>query len=245
MNDHAVLFDLGNTLVEYYELADFPPILEGCLRHACDEWALSLSPTAFHAVYERAKQLNRERTDHVVQPLAERLEVLLGKPLPASRRDAVCAAFLRPILARAKLNPAAVPLLRALRGRGAYVGLVSNTPWGSPAEPWRAELERHGLSVWLDACVFCVDVGFRKPHIAPFRRALELLDVTAEQTVFVGDDPAWDVTGARAAGLTPLLLDPRGRSARGSCAAIAHLDEVLTFLDRRRNGRGERQGDHP
>ena len=71
--------------------------------------------------------------------------------------------------------PRAVPLLEALRGHGIKTAIVSNTPWGSPAGAWRAELTRHGLLNKVDATVFCMDVGWRKPHRAPFERALSLL----------------------------------------------------------------------
>ena len=57
---------------------------------------------------------------------------------------------------------------QALRSRGIKTAIVSNTPWGSPADAWRAELTRHGLLDKVDATVFCMDVGWRKPHRAPF-----------------------------------------------------------------------------
>ena len=70
----------------------------------------------------------------------------------------------------------------------------------------------------MDAAVFCVDVGYRKPHPAPVRRALALLDVPATEAVFVGDDPRWDVAGAQAAGVRPILLGDKepGKHAGGS-----------------------------
>ena len=51
-----------------------------------------------------------------------------------------------------------------------------------------------------------VFVGYRKPHCAPFERALSLLGVRAGEAVFVGDDPRWDVLGAKQAGIQPILL---------------------------------------
>lgn len=41
----------------------------------------------------------------------------------------------------------------------------------------------------------------RKPDPAPFRRALELLDLPAENVVHIGDRPAKDVVGARGVGM--------------------------------------------
>src|SRR5690349_756372 len=83
---------------------------------------------------------------------------------------------------------------------------LGNTPWGSLRTHWRAELERHGLLARIDAVVFCMDVGWRKPHRAPFDRALSLLGVAASEALFVGDFPRWDAAGAQAAGIRPVLL---------------------------------------
>lgn len=227
----AVLFDLGNTLVGYYDLGEFPPILAQCLGRVCEVLSLSKTDDSFLDLCRRAALLDSEAADHVVRPLAARLQALFGAALPAWQHDAVAAAFMEPIFARAKLDPHTLPVLRALRERGVRIGLVSNTPWGSSASAWHAELSRHGLLALLDAVVFCVDVGFRKPHPAPFERALELLDVAPDRTLFVGDDRTWDVAGARGAGLTPVLLDPGSGAPPEGGATIAGLQHLLGFFD--------------
>jgi FMN phosphatase YigB (HAD superfamily) len=82
----AVLFDLGNTLVNYYGSSEFPPILRNCLRQAVSA---------------------------------------------------------------------------ARRGQDRY---RVEYPLGGPAASWKEELARHGRLDQVDAVVFCVDVGWRKPH---------------------------------------------------------------------------------
>ena len=107
---------------------------------------------------------------------------------------------------------------------------MSNTPWGSPAASWKEELARHGLLDQVDAVVFCVDVGWRKPHPAPFQRALTRLEVPASEAIFVGDDPRWDVLGAESVGLHPLLLLNGSAVGFPSCTTIARLEEVLSWI---------------
>ena len=202
----AVLFDLGNTLVSYYAAADFAPILRKCLRGCI--------PNLGHdwrgdedEIFRRALALNTERADYSVWPLAQRLSLLFSREISdQATQDALAAAFLEPIFATAVVDPEALSTLASLRADGFVTAIVSNTPWGSPAPPWRAELARHGLLAAVDAVVFCADVGYRKPHRVPFERALDLLGVGAEEAVFVGDDPHWDVAGARQAGMQPMLL---------------------------------------
>jgi putative hydrolase of the HAD superfamily len=92
-------------------------------------------------------------------------------------------------------------LLETLRGDGLKVGLVSN----AVDPPWllHRDLEQAGVAQRLDAAVFSSEVGWRKPHPAPFERALELLGgVDPPNALFVGDSLANDVAGAGALGMT-------------------------------------------
>jgi putative hydrolase of the HAD superfamily len=180
-------------------------------------------------LFERALELNIERADHAVWPLAERLGRLFGSSAAHPEiLEQLTAAFLKPILATAIVDSSALAVLAALRERGVRTAVVSNTPWGTPAPLWRAELGRHGLLEAVDAAVFCVDVGYRKPHPAPIERALSLLGIPATDAAFIGDDPRWDVLGAQRAGVRPILLArQRPASVSDTVAVIATLDEVL------------------
>lgn len=229
----AVLFDLGNTLVSYYKAADFPPVLERCVaaaRTVLDEQPELRAADAV-AAYARALQANAEHPDHRVRPLAERLlEVfdLDARRVPTELLARLGAAFLAPIFATARVDAAALDVLRQINRLGIKTAIVSNTPWGTPAAVWRAELARHGLLERVDAAVFCVDVGRRKPAAEPFARALTLLGVAPKRAWFVGDDPVWDVAGARAAGLRPVLLS--ARPGPESCLRVATLGELVPLL---------------
>jgi len=228
----AILFDLGNTLVHYYTSGEFPLVLRRCLR----ECASVLGQTAGHArdedLFERALLLNREQRDYAVWPLADRLRELFGAygSIDEASAEALGTAFLKPIFAMARLDPQAVPLLESLRARGIKTAIVSNTPWGSPAGAWRAELTRHGLLDKVDASVFCMDVGWRKPHRAPFDRALSLLDVRPADALFVGDDHRWDVVGAQNAGLRPVLLEAMVPESSRDHLTIPNLAGVIALL---------------
>jgi putative hydrolase of the HAD superfamily len=228
----AVLFDLGNTLVSYYKSSDFAPVLERCVAAGAavlDDGRRGGTSVDVAAAYGRALECNLERPDHRIWPLAERLAKVFAREIAEPElSDALTAAFLAPIFATARPEPGAVETLRAVKRLGLRTAIVSNTPWGSPAPPWRAELDRHGLLDAVDAAVFCVDVGFRKPARAPFARALALLGTQPERAWFVGDDATWDVAGARGAGMTPILI---GASAlRPDCTVLSELGALVPLL---------------
>ena len=232
MATRAILFDLGNTLVGYYTLSEFPLVLRRCLRECARAQGHTADPDRDEDLFERALLLNREQSDYAVRPLAARLQELFGayESLDEASARALGAAFLKPIFAMARPDPQAVPLLEALRGRGIKTAIVSNTPWGSPADAWRAELTRHGLLDKVDATVFCVDVGWRKPHRAPFDRALSLLEVAPADALFVGDDHRWDIVGAQNAGLRPVLLESVVPKPRRDHLSIPNLAGIIALL---------------
>ena len=234
----AVLFDLGNTLVSYYQPAQFMPIL----RRSLDACLLTLGHTPLNReaqteLVHQALELNQERADLAVWPLEERLRVLFshymtGATLDASSMERLCEAFLQPIFATARVNEDALPVLTGLKRRGVKTAIVSNAPWGSSGRTWRTELARHELFAVVDAVVFCRDVGWRKPHPSPFRRALEVLGAAAKDAAFVGDDPVWDIEGADGAGLLPILLGGRPHHRIPAKTLIASsLPDVLSRID--------------
>jgi len=227
----AVLFDLGNTLVGYYTSTEFPFVLRRCVQACVRELGLTEDPDRNRDLLERALLLNREQPDHAVRPLAERLEELFGayESLDEASTHILVRAFLKPIFATGRLDPQAVPVLEALRGSGIKTAIVSNTPWGSPADAWREELARHGLLNKVDATVFCMDVGWRKPHRAPFDRALSLLEVAPADALFVGDDHRWDVVGAQNAGLRPVLLGSGATKSPADHLTIQDLRGVIAM----------------
>ena len=179
----AVIFDLGNTLVSYYTREEWPTVLEeaigrvnallegrGLLRVSVDE------------LPECVRAERGEREDYRVVPLEERLGRIFD--LPDVDLD-VCRCFMKPIFALARTYDDALPILKKLRRRGLKTGILSNTPWGSPAELWREELGRHGLLDAIDAVVFCRDVGWRKPDPRPFEFICRKLGIAPADCLFV------------------------------------------------------------
>jgi len=95
--------------------------------------------------------------------------------------------------------PAAV---RELKRLGYRLGVVSNAE-GHVEQ----DLATAGFAGLFETVVDSHLVGVEKPDPAIFRIALERMGSSAEHAVFLGDVPAIDVAGSRAAGIHPLLLD--------------------------------------
>jgi putative hydrolase of the HAD superfamily len=125
----------------------------------------------------------------------------------------------------AHLDPAAVPLLDALRRDGIRVGLCSNAPYR--LRSLHAQLVHVGLDTHLDAVTFSAEVGWRKPSPRIFAAALDALGTVPAATVMVGDSEAHDIAGAHGAGMRAVLLRPTGARVRSAAdAVIAKLTEL-------------------
>lgn len=222
----AVLFDLGNTLVRYFERSEFPAILEQAIlamrRYLEKEELLTVSE---EAMWRKVSEEDHEATDHRVRPLEERLGRIFGidRSQGPEVMAAMCRRFTEPIFARGRCYDDALPVLRKLREEGIRAAIVSNTPWGSPGSLWREELARLELSPWVDAAIFCTDVGWRKPAGPIFERAMELLAAGPEECLFVGDDPRWDLAGSRAVGMEAILMNRHGGLAGAEEGSIRTL----------------------
>lgn len=91
-------------------------------------------------------------------------------------------------------------------------------------------LERVGLREFFDVIVDSFVEGVEKPDPRLFEIALDRAGARPETALHVGDIYHVDVIGARAAGMTPLLLDPCNLYAGADCARLKSLSELPAHL---------------
>jgi putative hydrolase of the HAD superfamily len=112
------------------------------------------------------------------------------------------------------------PALRLLEDRGLALAVVSNGDCSLGTS-----LETAGLR--FDVVVDSATTGAAKPDPAIFRIALGRLGVDAGRALHVGDDPANDLAGARAAGIDAVLIDRSGDRSPGSIGALTELGALV------------------
>lgn len=231
----AVLFDYGNTLVSYFTREQWPGVLDRAIAAVGDVLrSRGMLRIRGRRLAEAVQARRGEGADRAVRPLAGRLAAIF-ELAEHEADEALCEelarAFLKPVFACGRLEEDALPTLERLRAAGLGTGILSNTPWGSPGDIWREELDRHGLTAAVDAAVFCTDVGYRKPAPQGFLRLCELLGVAPERAVFVGDDPRWDVVGPRELGMDALLIDRFGERIDGDPPDLTTLADLPARLE--------------
>jgi HAD superfamily hydrolase (TIGR01549 family) len=115
--------------------------------------------------------------------------------------------------------------LPLLQQAGYAMAVISNRD-----KPFQATLDSHGLSGFFTYALSGGEVESYKPEPAIFEHALQHMDVTARETVYVGDNYFADVVGARRAGLQAVLYDPNLIFPDADCTTIRSFDELLPAI---------------
>jgi putative hydrolase of the HAD superfamily len=122
-----------------------------------------------------------------------------------------------------RVEPDTEAVLRELSKRSYRLGLASNFDR-------RLHEVVAGLAAlrYIGHQVISADVGFRKPGPRFFQKVCEVADLPSSRILVVGDDLINDYEGARSAGVSAVLFDPRGlHSGRLRLSALRDLIKLL------------------
>ncbi len=124
----------------------------------------------------------------------------------------------------------ALPLFRALKGRGMRIGIASSSPTDGIVKMAGAL----GIIKYIDFAVSGEDCPAHKPHPAIYLQALKGLGLGAGEALAVEDSPT-GIQAAKTAGLFTLALSAYSGTADQSAAdaRIACLMDVLGYLEAR------------
>ena len=230
----TLFLDAGNTLVSI----DFPFVAGELAARGvpCDVPALARAEAAARPTLSR--WLGGERSTEGADTFAFYVREVLARLPAASARGAgaldALAAELLPVLAgrRGEANglwrfvlPGVPEALARFRALGLRLVVVSNSD--GTCERLLGQLGlREPFHAVLDSAV----VGHEKPDPRIFEHALGVAGSPPERVVHVGDLFHADVTGARAAGLHAVLLDPYGDWPDADCARARDLGEIAEWL---------------
>src|SRR5581483_9728397 len=210
MRFEAVFFDAGETLVHPHPT--FPDLFAEILRREGHDVGPETIRERIHVVFDRFK-------------LAADTNELWTTTPEKSRRFWYDVYGTFTDRSNYAMFDDVVPALEKLSGAGLKLGVVSNF------EEWLERLlDDLGLTPFFGVRVISGVEGLEKPDPRIFRLAIERAGVTAEASVYVGDNPEFDVEPAAAVGMFPVLIDRRGRFADTSGARITSLGELPGLL---------------
>ncbi|PSP41091.1 HAD family hydrolase [Halobacteriales archaeon QH_10_70_21] len=107
------------------------------------------------------------------------------------------------------------------------VGLLTN----GPEDRQRTKVEALGVGDRFEVIVYAGDLPRRKPHAAPFERALAALETPADRALYVGNSLEYDVAGAHNAGLEAAWLRAAPDDGPGEYSPEYVLDSLEDLVD--------------
>jgi HAD superfamily hydrolase (TIGR01662 family) len=113
--------------------------------------------------------------------------------------------------------------LGMLKERGYSLGLLTNRENLGRFQELLAQFSLHD---YFEMILAAGEVGVRKPDPGIFWAALERMEASAKETLYVGDNYWADVLGAEAAGIRPVLLDPLRLFPEADCVVLEDLEEL-------------------
>jgi putative hydrolase of the HAD superfamily len=239
----TVIFDLGGTLIEYAGVYETWPELEtpgfaaayGVLSqngHTLPPFE-SFRQAGFSQLPRMWQAATRQEGNFQVHTLLQEALADLGiNSFANGDLLAAAQAYGSAIQQQATLIDGAVETVTAVKAAGYKVGLVSNTIF--PGEMHRADMARFGLLDHFDTTLFSADVNKWKPNADPFLHVLAALGMRAETAVYIGDDPASDMVGGKAARMRTIYFpssqrfpQPDGVKPDGQIGSLAELLPLL------------------
>jgi HAD superfamily hydrolase (TIGR01549 family) len=229
----AVFFDLYGTLARFW------PPREALQAQVAQEFGWLVSSEGIHKGYLSADEFMEQENArlHIQRRSAQeqgaffaRYEQLIlagaGVEVPVEMAAQVWARV-RQLPYQLEVFEDAVPALQGLKERKLVIGLISNM-----YQDIAPLCQRLGIAPYLDFVVTSKSVGAEKPHSPIFLAALEHARVAPGQAMLVGDSYTNDVLGARAVGITGVLLDREGEFSRiTDCPRITSLGELAALVE--------------
>jgi len=219
----AILFDLDDTL---YRERDF---VEGGFSAAALFLEKRYGLPAAHTTQRLGQLMDSQGRGKIFDQLLNEYE------LYAPELTSLLVFIYRTHTPQIRLSPSDSRQLYAWRDKGIQLGLITD----GIASVQQRKIAALGLPEIMKVCICTEEMGANcsKPSVRPFQLALDLLQVTVQETMYVGDNDAKDFEGANRVGLytTQLTkyLTPRQEPANELSRArmrIGDLADINTIL---------------
>jgi len=226
----AVVFDLDNTLVDFMLMKR--QAIEAAI-HAMIDAGLGLSPDEVKA---RINAIYKERGIEFQSVFDQLLYDVFNK-VDYKILSAGIIAYRRAREAALVPYPHVYMTLMELLKRGMRLAVVSDAP---AREAWLRLCYLNFHHIFHSVVTFD-DTGERKPEPGPFLKALQSLQVRAEEALMVGDWAERDMIGAAKLGMKTVFArygDTFGTVETHADYEIDDIKELIEIVEKERGGAG-------
>lgn len=221
----AIFFDLFFTLI-YPEYLDENE--NDVIGITISEWEEYAENNELYNERARGKIKNeREIIDKIVNPMPYQITEIQKQKILEKREERIKKALFI-------VDKKILDTLRKIRMRGFKLGIISNADV-IDIKYWNDS----PLSELFDLALFSCDVGMIKPETEIYQLAMNKLEVTPEESIFVGDGGSNELYGAQSAGMKTIFseyldcksVDQKELLKKYADFHINSFDEILNCID--------------
>ncbi|ACF14649.1 HAD-superfamily hydrolase, subfamily IA, variant 1 [Chloroherpeton thalassium ATCC 35110] len=219
----AIIFDLGGTLLHL----DYPFIAKHLLEHGIEVSEESFFRSVSCVNYKLEHVLKSQPTSTDASRWSIYFQYLLEEFHAPFNYESFINDVLRPRHQSHNLwnyvLPGTTELLKELK-KQYRLAMISNSDG-------RAEEKtiQYNLREYLEFVIDSQFVGVEKPNKKIFEIALNQLQLKPSECFYIGDIYSIDVVGARASGITPVLLN-KADNHHYDCLSISKLSDIHSLL---------------
>lgn len=223
----AIVFDIGQTLVEYHKPLSWAKLYRPALKDMAARCGYTFSEKQYqHAVGVLTKYNTRMNPrDYEVSSTQIFTELLDGTDVPGEDMERMKYYFYNWFRQGACVFWEVEKTLKILSQRGVLLGTLSDVAYAMDNVYALGDIA--SVIKYIDYPLTSNDVGFRKPRAEGLWLLSRLMGVAREETAFVGDEEK-DIRCAQNAGVHAILINRTGTPKHyGQEREIRSLSELL------------------
>jgi putative hydrolase of the HAD superfamily len=228
----AVLFDLGDTLLNYGRLSPYKPFMEAARQTYAYLKELGQPVPLFPWYAFRSLTMIRwrvlwsaiTRKDFDSLRLLKRAGKKAGYKMTEEQYKELVWLWYEPLSRRVETEPNLKATLSELQKRGLKMGIVSNTFVNACA--LNRDIARRTLTDFFEFVYYSYEFPRRKPCPAMYQAAVETLGVKPQEVIFVGDRLDTDVKGAVQVGMHAVLKDGTANAGKKTPAGVVRISSI-------------------
>lgn len=226
----AIVFDIGQTLIEYKMPFNWSKLYRPALETIANKYGYRFTESHYqHAGSVLAKYNTRiNPRDYEVSSTQIFTEILNGMNVPMEDMEQVKVCFYSYFRQGASPFPEVEQTLKLLSAKGILLGTLSDVAYGM--DNVYALEDIMSLRKYIKYPFTSNDVGYRKPCVEGLKMLSDKMNIALSDIVFVGDEKKDMLCGINA-GVYPVLINREGVTKNyGQAKEISSLMELLDIV---------------
>lgn len=221
----AILFDFDGTLVDYVD-SDVRSLQWLHCQLGSDVHFDTFLNTAVEEIMTFHRIVNENKADPLMLHEFRLKNTFIRHNLKWN--DTFMEIYRKKLIELCTPIPGVEKLLSGIKRR-VKTGIVSNAYDGAEQ---RERIRSSGIGAFFDVIVIAGDIGVFKPDPAIFSYALNCLNASPDQALYVGDSIAYDINGAKSAGMKTVLFNKNTkRDVNVADYSALGIEGLQTLLD--------------